>query len=105
MWLLNTRSYYLQLFNDPSQVTYAILSHVWSKDGEQSFQDVMRIHEEAGLLLDLEDGLDTSNYWDSVIGRLSPKIKDFCDFALENGFEWVWLDTCCIDKTSSAELS
>ena len=105
MWLLNTRSYYLHLFSDPSQVTYAILSHVWSKDGEQSFQDVMRIHEEARLLLDLEDGLDTSNYWDSVIGRLSPKIKDFCDFALENGFEWVWVDTCCIDKTSSAELS
>ena len=23
----------------------------------------------------------------------------------ENGFEWGWIDTCCIDKTSSAELS
>ncbi|TBU62258.1 hypothetical protein BD310DRAFT_87820 [Dichomitus squalens] len=86
MWLLNARTYNLHHFSDPSQ-------------------DVMRVHEEARLLLDLEDGFETSNYWDAVLEKLSPKIRDFCEFALENGFEWVWIDTCCIDKTSSAELS
>ncbi|KAH7364549.1 hypothetical protein BKA65DRAFT_371585, partial [Rhexocercosporidium sp. MPI-PUGE-AT-0058] len=25
--------------------------------------------------------------------------------ALSDGWEWVWIDSCCIDKTSSAELS
>ncbi|RTE82513.1 hypothetical protein BHE90_002953 [Fusarium euwallaceae] len=29
----------------------------------------------------------------------------FCSVARMNGFEYVWVDTCCIDKTSSAELS
>ena len=25
--------------------------------------------------------------------------------AESHGYKWVWIDTCCIDKTSSAELS
>ncbi|KAF7515383.1 hypothetical protein G7054_g14604 [Neopestalotiopsis clavispora] len=25
--------------------------------------------------------------------------------AVQDGFEWAWVDTCCIDKTSTAELS
>jgi hypothetical protein len=33
------------------------------------------------------------------------KIEQFCRRALRDGFDWVWVDTCCIDKTSSAELS
>ena len=24
---------------------------------------------------------------------------------MEDGYSWVWVDTCCIDKSSSAELS
>ncbi|KAI1152223.1 hypothetical protein F4825DRAFT_327318 [Nemania diffusa] len=33
------------------------------------------------------------------------KIKACCKVARENGLEWVWIDTCCIDKTSTAKLS
>ncbi|EIW51966.1 uncharacterized protein TRAVEDRAFT_86424, partial [Trametes versicolor FP-101664 SS1] len=33
------------------------------------------------------------------------KIKGFCRVAREAGFRLAWNDTCCIDKTSSAELS
>ncbi|KAI1748024.1 heterokaryon incompatibility protein-domain-containing protein [Xylaria castorea] len=33
------------------------------------------------------------------------EIKNCCRQAVADGFEWVWIDTCCIDKTSSAELS
>uniref|UniRef100_A0A0C4DJ19 Heterokaryon incompatibility domain-containing protein n=1 Tax=Fusarium oxysporum (strain Fo5176) TaxID=660025 RepID=A0A0C4DJ19_FUSOF len=33
------------------------------------------------------------------------KIKKFGQEAANNGFDWVWVDTCCIDKKSSAELS
>jgi len=29
----------------------------------------------------------------------------FCEKARAEGFDWVWMDTCCIDKSSSAELS
>jgi hypothetical protein len=33
------------------------------------------------------------------------KIRECCEKALRGGHHWVWIDTCCIDKTSSAELS
>ena len=33
------------------------------------------------------------------------KITACCALALSSGWEWLWIDTCCIDKTSSAELS
>lgn len=33
------------------------------------------------------------------------KLKGFCNEAAQNGFDWVWMDNCCIDKSSSAELS
>jgi hypothetical protein len=33
------------------------------------------------------------------------KIEQCCRQALGDGFDWAWVDTCCIDKTSSAELS
>jgi hypothetical protein len=33
------------------------------------------------------------------------KIKRCCEVALSDGFKYAWVDTCCIDKTSSSELS
>ncbi|KAK1676716.1 heterokaryon incompatibility protein-domain-containing protein, partial [Colletotrichum godetiae] len=63
---------------------YAILSHTWGDD-EVTFQD-----------LDCPDHTKKRGY---------TKIDGFCCLAAKNGFEWVWVDTCCIDKTSSAELS
>ncbi|KAH9208516.1 hypothetical protein DL95DRAFT_428641 [Leptodontidium sp. 2 PMI_412] len=33
------------------------------------------------------------------------KIEGVCGIAVSDGFEYIWIDTCCIDKTSSAELS
>jgi hypothetical protein len=33
------------------------------------------------------------------------KIYGACQLAKRLGFEWIWIDTCCIDKTSSAELT
>ncbi|KAH7311890.1 hypothetical protein BKA65DRAFT_542801 [Rhexocercosporidium sp. MPI-PUGE-AT-0058] len=33
------------------------------------------------------------------------KIQKTCEIAISNGLQYVWVDTCCIDKSSSAELS
>ncbi|KIM66753.1 hypothetical protein SCLCIDRAFT_62188, partial [Scleroderma citrinum Foug A] len=33
------------------------------------------------------------------------KILDSCEQARKDGYRWLWVDTCCIDKRSSAELS
>ena len=88
MRLLNTRTARLQGFSDLSSIPpYAILSHVW-RDSEQSFQDIQNLKDEP-------------NPRDQV----SDKIRNSCIFAENEGFDWIWIDTCCIDKSSSAELS
>ncbi|KAM0709289.1 hypothetical protein Q7P35_003327 [Cladosporium inversicolor] len=81
MWLLNTQTVKLEAFlgNVPS---YAILSHRW-EDEELSFGDV------------------TPEYQHLKGYR---KVKAFCEEAERNHFQYVWVDTCCIDKKSSAEL-
>ncbi|RYP93070.1 hypothetical protein DL770_000816 [Monosporascus sp. CRB-9-2] len=33
------------------------------------------------------------------------KIQRACQIAIEDGIEWIWIDTNCIDKRSSAELT
>ncbi len=36
---------------------------------------------------------------------LSSKVRRACAIARVNGHRYIWIDSCCIDKTSSAELS
>ncbi|KAL6363264.1 hypothetical protein LRP88_02675 [Fusarium phalaenopsidis] len=84
MRLLNTQNVVVETFGDDQIPSYAILSHTWEAE-EVTFQD-------------MELGKATSKKgW--------AKVKDSCSMARKNGFDYVWLDTCCIDKTSSAELS
>jgi len=66
---------------------YAILSHTWSTNStdEVNYQD-------------LKDG----------IGKEKPgyeKIRKCGEIANQNGIKYFWVDTCCIDKSSSAELT
>ena len=66
---------------------YAILSHRWGDvDDEVSY-------------------LDLQNKALAVKKPGYQKIKSFCIKALGDGLTHAWVDTCCIDKTSSAELS
>ncbi|KAG7411307.1 hypothetical protein LZL87_007346 [Fusarium oxysporum] len=83
MRLLNVST--LQLKEFIGQVPpYAILSHTWTEE-EVLYSDI---------------GTLTSS---SKQGY--PKLVGCCRKAAQDGFEWVWIDTCCIDKSSSAELS
>lgn len=84
MRLLNTKTLQLTLFYEEPFPEYAILSHRWGQE-EICFQE-------------LEAGIGTNK-------RGYQKIKAFCNKARERGFSWCWVDTCGIDKTSSAELS
>jgi hypothetical protein len=65
---------------------YAILSHTWGTDDEEvSF-------------LDLTQGLENT--------KKGYKKLRFCGKqAAHDGLHYFWVDTCCIDKSSSAELS
>ncbi|KAI4907301.1 hypothetical protein J4E90_009804 [Alternaria incomplexa] len=43
---------------------------------------------------------------DSASGRIGySKVEQACKIALDLGYRYLWMDTCCIDKTSSAEVS
>ena len=87
MRLINTQTLALELFPDPgpADIPYAILSHTWSDD-EVSFEDMQ----------------------DLSIARIKKgflKIEATCKHAIDNGLQYAWVDTCCIDQSSSAELS
>ncbi|RDX40567.1 HET-domain-containing protein [Lentinus brumalis] len=94
MWLLSTDRAELHLFSSPEEIDdgYAALSHVWDKT-EQSFQDVRKIQERCA-----SDGTNPRDF-------VCEKIRRCCELAESHGYKWVWIDTCCIDKTSSTELS
>ena len=32
------------------------------------------------------------------------KVQRACQLALQDGYAWIWIDSYCIDKSSSAEL-
>lgn len=89
MYLLNTSAFTLKEFYGANTPAYAILSHTWlDAEDEVSFKDISSGQE---------------NLWTQKRG--SQKLKSFCAVAKAEGYEWVWDDTCCIDKASSAELS
>jgi len=83
MRLLNTRTVQLEEFyGKPPK--YAILSHRWETD-EASYKDF-----ELGRERTLQ------GYY---------KISACCRLAYSRRLEYAWVDTCCIDKRSSAELT
>ncbi|KAH9935233.1 HET-domain-containing protein [Epithele typhae] len=94
MWLLSTNRAELSYFEEYSSIIggYAILSHTWGHL-EQSFQDVRDI--QARCKATGENPRDL----------VSAKIRNCCLVAENDGYAWVWIDTCCINKESSTELS
>ncbi|KAK1621846.1 HET domain-containing protein [Colletotrichum phormii] len=83
MRLLETTMLELSEFVEGHIPEYAILSHTWG--------------DEEVLFRDLEKGPSAKAGW--------TKIQSACRVARERGHSWIWIDTCCIDKASSSELS
>lgn len=92
MWFLRTDRAELVYRSSTEGVVYAALSHVWGPS-EQSFHDIQDIHRRY------------PSSTDDPRSHICEKIRNFCIYAQAAGYEWVWVDTCCIDKSSSAELS
>lgn len=85
MRLINTTTGLFTDFADVEQSPpYAILSHTWT-DHEVSYKDYRKGRNKS-----------FSGY---------AKIKSTLELARSDGLEYAWIDTCCIDKESSAELS
>ncbi|KAF9875918.1 37s ribosomal protein rsm22 [Colletotrichum karsti] len=86
MRLINVKTGKLEQFHI-NKPPYAILSHTWGADEEEiSFQDV-----------------ESGNISGKEFGKF--KLEKCCKQAKEDGLNYAWIDTCCIDKTNSVELN
>lgn len=92
MWLLNTEHFYLQSFIPGQVPDYVILSHRWHTPNteECSFEDMIKTPIWNPNKLRKKQGFI--------------KVQGACDLASRHGYNWIWIDSCCIDKSSSAEL-
>jgi hypothetical protein len=84
MWLLDTVTLKLCHFECEPPPPYAILSHTWAEE-EVTFAEI-----------GTPEGKQKRGY---------QKIEGCCALARADGLSYAWIDTCCIDKTSSAQLS
>ncbi|KIJ67991.1 hypothetical protein HYDPIDRAFT_107551 [Hydnomerulius pinastri MD-312] len=83
-----------------SRIQYAILSHRWGRK-EPSFGDMA---SGANITTSLT-GWVRKKKMTIVDGPGFQKLLRFCEKAsIDYGCTYVWSDTCCIDKSSSAEL-
>jgi hypothetical protein len=74
----------LVIVNEDNPPRYAILSHTWSEGQEVTYEELVA-----------STGRDKTGY---------EKILFCINRAAEDGFEYSWVDTCCIDKSSHQEL-
>lgn len=88
MRLINVRTLtFEEVENDiTTNPVYGVLSHRWGAE-EVTYQDATLI----GLQHVQKKGIE--------------KIRAVCRLAQQWGLQYAWVDTCCIDKSSSAELS
>ena len=87
MRLINIKTYQLETFDNwDTTPPYAILSHTWEQE-EVLFHDITTD----------ADGMKKKRGWGKILGASVEAEK--------LGIPYLWVDTCCIDKTSSAELS
>ncbi|THU97022.1 hypothetical protein K435DRAFT_890504 [Dendrothele bispora CBS 962.96] len=55
---------------------------------------------------DMEDSdLDDEANGKNLVEAAWKKVEGACAHAWKYGWRWIWIDSCCIDKSSSAELS
>ncbi|KAH8753037.1 heterokaryon incompatibility protein-domain-containing protein [Diaporthe sp. PMI_573] len=93
---------------DPiSPLRYVVLSHTWGKrqDNEDVVFDDIPRPQASATFTDLDTQL---KQWQEIVDKKKAgfcKITNACRVAREMGFDYIWIDSCCIDKSKSAELS
>ncbi|KAK3640158.1 hypothetical protein LTR22_017157 [Elasticomyces elasticus] len=119
MRLINIDTLEFAEFYDDAIPAYAILSHRWTTD-ELTYADFRKGRRKESIgyekVLRLQEVTQQYNAWlqhgrnEAIVAevRLTPeaahRVKTLADKA-EQPVKYMWLDTCCIDKRSSAELS
>ncbi|KAJ6199252.1 heterokaryon incompatibility protein-domain-containing protein [Bipolaris maydis] len=79
----------LESFSEDEIPVYAILSHTWGRSGDEvQFEDIQGGQKDYG---------DTSKPGYEKLRFCQEKVE-------KDGLAYFWIDTCCINKSSSAEL-
>lgn len=81
MWLLNATSRKLELFRGKQKPKYAVLFHLWER-GEISFSDLSHVPNTTAT---------------------DRKVDMSCRLALAWSIEYIWIDTCCVNRFSRTE--
>ncbi|THU76413.1 hypothetical protein K435DRAFT_704907, partial [Dendrothele bispora CBS 962.96] len=98
--LIDTKTIKLVDFHDATDIDtippYAILSHRWIEGEEVSFQELVQIQ-------------DLSNNEGEEMAELKKKsgyrkILQACFKARVDKIDYIWVDTCCIDKSDHGEV-
>ena len=87
MRLLHVHNLKFADFVSDKKPAYVAASHRWLQGGETTFQDVRD-----------QRNVNSEGY---------RKVQAFAEYIKNNlpHIEWLWIDTCCINKYSAAELS
>ncbi|KAK4175780.1 hypothetical protein QBC36DRAFT_330678 [Triangularia setosa] len=86
MRLINVHTKCFEKYYPGPPEPYAILSHTWGREEDElSFQDMQAL-----------DRCDVAR---------RAKLDRSCEQACKDGLNYIWIDTCCIDKSSTVELS
>jgi hypothetical protein len=88
MRLIHTETLKLESILHTENTPYAILSHTWNTGEEVTFQEF--------------SSADSPGNFPDNAGM--QKILNTCKLAKDEKVDYAWVDTCCIDKTSSAEI-
>lgn len=87
MRLLNKTTFQIESFLDDEAPPYIILSHRWSGAETSMLEFAAQRHL-------------SKDQWSAG----TSKVLTFCEHILPYEVQYAWVDTCCIDKSSSAEL-
>lgn len=74
-----------EVFEEWTCPPFAILSHTWGAD-EVTYQDFANVQAR-----------QAKQGW--------AKVQTACTVARQHGFDYIWVDSCCIDKTNISELA
>ena len=85
MRLLHTSTKKIREFADDAAPPYAVLSHTWGDD-EVTLDDL------SGAFYSRKDAYHK-------------KIKGACARSIADGLDWIWIDTCCVDRTDATDLA
>ncbi|KAM0813337.1 putative Heterokaryon incompatibility domain-containing protein [Seiridium cardinale] len=100
MRLINTHTYFLLEPWKAADKEYAILSHTWGAE-EVTFQEWEQLFPSGAIKGQCphvrHTGIEERSGYRKVIQA--------CEQARRDGIRWLWCDTMCINKESSAELS